>query len=152
LYVSNVSVNNGSRAVSGSVIQTIAYINSNGENTPLHLRGNIPLPVRPNARPAIPLSAKTGAGIDKLLDKIISVSVRTPPSGQTVVITNERHENELLSAKSALCSIAHQITQMPLDMVSVDITTALNHIGTITGTNVTEATLDAIFSKFCLGK
>jgi hypothetical protein len=34
LYISNIPVNNGSRTVSDSVIQTLSYINSNGENTP----------------------------------------------------------------------------------------------------------------------
>jgi hypothetical protein len=34
LYLSNVSVNNGSRAVSDFTIQTLAYINSNGQNAP----------------------------------------------------------------------------------------------------------------------
>jgi hypothetical protein len=36
LYISNISVNNGSRAIGGnSVIQTLSYINNTGENSPL---------------------------------------------------------------------------------------------------------------------
>jgi hypothetical protein len=34
LYISNIPVNGNTRAASGSTIQTLSYINSNGENTP----------------------------------------------------------------------------------------------------------------------
>jgi tRNA modification GTPase len=97
----------------------------------------------------IPVSAKTGKNIGRVLDKIVAMSVQTLPSANGVVITNERHARELTAAKSALQGT---VAANSLDMVSTDITEALSHIGAITGTNVTEKTLDEIFSKFCLGK
>jgi tRNA modification GTPase len=97
----------------------------------------------------MPVSAKTGKNINALLDKILELSVQTPPSNGGLVITNERHGRELQNSKDALQSA---LTADTLDKVSADITTALAHIGAITGTNVNDATLDEIFSKFCLGK
>jgi tRNA modification GTPase len=102
-----------------------------------------------NTTDRIPVSAKTGKNIDKLLDKIVSLAVQTPPANNSLVITNERHARELATTKTALSSALRGET---LDMVSTDITDALHHIGAITGTNVNENTLDEIFSKFCLGK
>jgi tRNA modification GTPase len=103
----------------------------------------------PQIPPYIPVSAKNGKNIDKVLDGIVALAVESPPSGGTLVITNERHERELTAAKTALQSAA---AADALDKAATDITAALDHIGAITGTNITEATLDEIFSQFCLGK
>jgi tRNA modification GTPase len=97
----------------------------------------------------IPVSAKTNKNIGLVLDKIVDLTVQMPTAANALLITNERHARELMNSKTALISALCAGTP---DMASADITTALNHIGAITGTNVTEATLDEIFSKFCLGK
>jgi len=64
-------------------------------------------------------------------------------------IANLRQIAELRLAKAAIESA---ISAEQTDMAASDIQTALFHIGNITGTNATEAVLDEIFSKFCLGK
>jgi tRNA modification GTPase len=98
--------------------------------------------------PAVAVSAKTGQNIDKILDQIIILSAAVPPSNGTLVITNERHIRHLTDARDILLSLDTDA----LDKISADITSALNHIGQITGTNITESALNEIFSKFCLGK
>ena len=64
-------------------------------------------------------------------------------------VANARQLNELSLALRALENALKQ--SMP-DVIASDIQTALFHLGNITGTNTSEAVLDEIFSRFCLGK
>ena len=41
---------------------------------------------------------------------------------------------------------------MPIDIIAIQITDALQKLGTITGNNISEDVIKDIFSKFCLGK
>ncbi|MCF8307857.1 MAG: hypothetical protein K9I68_02495, partial [Bacteroidales bacterium] len=41
---------------------------------------------------------------------------------------------------------------IPSDLISIDIRTALHHLGEITGEITTDEILGNIFSKFCIGK
>jgi len=64
-------------------------------------------------------------------------------------IANTRQLNELMLAQNALRGVP---PVPPPDILASCISTALYHISNITGTNATEAVLDEIFSRFCLGK
>lgn len=99
------------------------------------------------------VSAKTGENIQQIKQKIFEVCLTTKPSSDQIIITNARHASELLHAEDSLKNALASIDSgMPLDCVATDIGTAMNHIGNITGTHSSEAVLDAIFSRFCLGK
>ena len=41
---------------------------------------------------------------------------------------------------------------MPIDIISINIKEILEHLGEITGDNVSEDIIKSIFAKFCLGK
>ena len=45
-----------------------------------------------------------------------------------------------------------QIDTMPLDLVSIDVKSAWDSLGEITGKTATEEIINNIFSKFCVGK
>jgi len=96
------------------------------------------------------VSAKTGEGIQQIKQKIYDLCVTTTPTSNQMIITNTRHATELLHAQAAIERALS--TKVPLDCIATDIGTALQHIGNITGTHASEAVLDEIFSKFCLGK
>jgi tRNA modification GTPase len=51
--------------------------------------------------------------------------------------------------EQALESIA---SHMPDDFVTIDLTTALNVLGEITGETVSDELLETIFNNFCIGK
>ena len=70
-----------------------------------------------------------------------------------MLITNTRHENQLKKAKSYLEAVytASQ-TGMTLDMVALDLKAALEELGKITGHYADEDVINAIFSRFCIGK
>ena len=64
-----------------------------------------------------------------------------------------RHRNLILEAlNSANNAIEALKFDLPVDMISIDIKSLLENLGTITGQNVSEETINGIFSRFCLGK
>ena len=67
-------------------------------------------------------------------------------------ITNTRHLAFLQSALHKLALALDNIDIVSLDCISVHLKDAWNNMGEITGKVITEEVLDAIFSKFCLGK
>ena len=96
---------------------------------------------------ALPVSAKTGAGLPELRARILSLAA--PQEADAAAITNERHLHALARAHAALCAAA-EATE--LDGAATDLRDALHHLGSITGTDVDESVIDRIFSNFCVGK
>ena len=85
------------------------------------------------------------------LDKMFGLEEIMPENG--VLVTNIRHKklieealNHLREAKKALES------NMPVDIISINVKEVLQDLGKITGENVSEDVIKEIFSKFCLGK
>lgn len=100
------------------------------------------------------LSALSGAGLDQLKAAIAAffkVDARDVQSG--AVICDMRHklslENALESAKHALAALDEGL---PEDIVVMDLQQAIAQIKEITGEFAGQEVLDAIFSKFCIGK
>jgi tRNA modification GTPase len=100
----------------------------------------------------IEISALTGNGIDKLKNQILQLTKIANLSSGSVIITNERHKNALIRANESLKRAIFNIEQDSLDLISIDIKQAYIDIGEITGNTTSEEIIDAIFSKFCLGK
>ena len=100
----------------------------------------------------ISLSSKTGEGFEKLKSKILELTNFSNLSSNTLIITNERHKNALIRANESLVRAIDNITDDTLDLVSIDIKQAYLDLGEITGSTSSEEIIDAIFSKFCLGK
>ncbi len=100
------------------------------------------------------LSAMHKTGIDILHKQIDAVIWENgPPSKEEVLITNVRHKEGLLNAIEACQNVIHGLkTNVSPEFLSIDMRQALNALGTILGTNITEDILSAIFSKFCIGK
>ncbi|MBU0936865.1 MAG: tRNA uridine-5-carboxymethylaminomethyl(34) synthesis GTPase MnmE [Spirochaetes bacterium] len=99
-------------------------------------------------------SALQGSGEAELVQAIQAALL----SGQQSVpaesaITSERQRNALLRAASALDEAADLLKRdLCLDMLAVDINTALAALGEISGETSSEDILDAMFSSFCVGK
>jgi tRNA modification GTPase len=66
---------------------------------------------------------------------------------------NQRQAAALIETKQALEQVQATIRQqLPLDFWTIDLRTAIQCLGNITGEEVTESVLDRIFSRFCIGK
>ena len=97
------------------------------------------------------ISAKTGLGIDKLLDTLASSC--SPDSGSDLLVTNARHAEALLASAEALDKVASGLElQLPTDLLAEDLRDAISHLGTITGEISTDEVLGEIFGRFCIGK
>lgn len=105
-------------------------------------------------RKLLEVSVKTGRGIDELKDEIYNLVYGGEVSyNSEVLVTNVRHKNLLIKAKTSLMSAVNTLrAQVPLDLISIDIRDCLDSIGEITGETVQEDIIDRIFSQFCIGK
>lgn len=102
----------------------------------------------------LPMSAKTGQGLEELKDAIVDLTVRKGIEGSGgVMITNLRHKVAIDNAISALrrASIDLKDSQ-PYEIVAISLREALDHLGEIVGAVTTEDILNRIFSEFCIGK
>ena len=100
------------------------------------------------------VSALTGEGIDQLEGKMVEyVLGGKATSCDTLLVSNPRHkaclEQTIKHLDQALNGIASNV---PDDCITIDLTSALNSLGEITGETVSDELLEIIFSNFCIGK
>ena len=96
------------------------------------------------------VSAKTGEGVDDIAKSVSSLFKENKVEGGEL-ITSQRHVSALYEAKRALES-AFASRNATLDILLVDLSSAYNALGEITGKTATEDVVDSIFSRFCVGK
>ncbi len=99
-------------------------------------------------------AATQNQGIDTLEDAIVNTIQEGKTTAQNLDIAiNQRQAAALTRAKIALTQVEETINnQLPLDFWTIDLRTAIQALGEITGEEVTESVLDRIFSRFCIGK
>ena len=69
------------------------------------------------------------------------------------IIANERHTASLTKALEALGRGDRAVADgLPAELVASDLRWALDCLGEVTGRKATSGILDAIFSRFCIGK
>lgn len=102
----------------------------------------------------IPLSAKTGGGLEQFTDWLqtyVYGSEHALSGG--AYVQNVRHENllraALISVEDALRAAA---SMLPYDCIVIDLHKAIDAMGSITGDTVQDEIINEIFSKFCVGK
>ncbi len=101
----------------------------------------------------ISISAKFNKGIDRLKEKIFSLTVQNTAAAEDTIITNARHFAALKEVLSGIAEIRKGMNENRSgDLLSADIRQALYALGEITGEVTNEDKLDYIFSKFCIGK
>jgi tRNA modification GTPase len=101
----------------------------------------------------VKISALEGLGIDKveaLIEKaVFAGNLNTPDA----LITNIRHENLIEKTLNLLKEADGSILlDQPEEVIAIALNEALNALGEITGKTATENILEAIFSRFCIGK
>lgn len=100
----------------------------------------------------IRLSALKKQNIELLTNKLYEIATKNMASQGGLILANERHIDALGRACEHLKEALKALDNYSLDVVSIDINLAYRALGEITGTTTNEEILDAIFSKFCLGK
>ena len=100
------------------------------------------------------VSAKANTGVSEVLDSIISKYYNKEyEKKNNIIITNQRHKEAIDRTIQSFEKVIFSLnTDIPLDMVSIDIQNGLSYLCEIIGEKVTEDVINNIFKKFCLGK
>lgn len=104
--------------------------------------------------PVISISAKEHTGIELLEQKIKEMFYHGEISfNDEIYITNARQKASLSEAAESLKKVIESIrTGMPEDFYSIDLMSAYEALGEITGEAVGEDLVNEIFGRFCMGK
>ena len=105
-------------------------------------------------RAAVLVSAKTGEGLDGLTHAMAAALRDEAPGSaeDTLILVSTRHRIALETARDAVERGRHALIHATLDRAAADWRLAWEELGTITGETAPDQILDAIFSKFCIGK
>lgn len=99
-------------------------------------------------------AAAQNRGIEQLEQTILTVIQQDNLQAANLDFAiNQRQAAALTAARTALQQVQQTITeQLPLDFWTIDLRSAIQALGEITGEELTESVLDQIFSRFCIGK
>jgi tRNA modification GTPase len=101
----------------------------------------------------ITLSAKTLNGFGTLKEAIYQKATSGERIGESLIITRERHRDHLQQAAHSLHNAVNSLSGgLSEELVAVDVTLAMDHLGIILGKTFEEDLLDKIFGQFCIGK
>jgi tRNA modification GTPase len=101
----------------------------------------------------IPVSARTGAGLDELRRAMLGTFDYENSQSEGLLITSARHFDLLRRAADSLRlsqELLHQKSSE--DLILVGLYDALRFLGEITGETTPEDVLSQIFASFCIGK
>lgn len=104
--------------------------------------------------PILKMSIKSGEKIESLYSELIKMfNLNQITMDNELLITNIRHQELIKKAiESTRMALNDFKTDMPIDIISINIKQILEHLGEITGDNVSDDIIKSIFAKFCLGK
>ena len=113
--------------------------------------------VEEEIRAAIPLclrvSARTGAGLEELENTAAALLEGERPRDLGEVLTNARQYDAVLRAEAALSRALAALEEgLTPDAALTDAEEALSALGELEGRSIREDLVEAIFSRFCVGK
>ncbi|MEP5255076.1 tRNA uridine-5-carboxymethylaminomethyl(34) synthesis GTPase MnmE [Winogradskyella rapida] len=115
--------------------------------------GEISTALRTQASNVIPISAKTGFGVEQLTDQLLNLINTGALRNNETIVTNSRHYDALLKAFEEIQKVQYGLeTNLSGDLLAIDIRQALYHFGEITGEITNDDLLGNIFANFCIGK
>ncbi len=99
-------------------------------------------------------SAVTGQGLEELQRAVVSAALGSAAeSDEGAVVTSERQRTLLLRAAGGYRRAARAVEdRAPTEMIALELREAVEALAEITGDRVGEEVLDALFSRFCIGK
>ena len=97
-------------------------------------------------------SALTGEGRDALVALLLERCGAGPLEGLQVALNARQRDLAAAAAVSLQRSLEAAEQQLPWDFWTIDLRSAVYSLGEITGEEVSEAVLDRVFSRFCIGK
>ena len=99
------------------------------------------------------ISAKAKKNISELRKHLVDLVTEGQVNLENTIVTNARHYEALQQVDKSLEDIRAGLnSNLPGDLLALDIRRCLHYLGEITGEITNEDQLDYIFSKFCIGK
>ncbi|WP_430612436.1 tRNA uridine-5-carboxymethylaminomethyl(34) synthesis GTPase MnmE [Flavobacterium sp. JP2137] len=99
------------------------------------------------------IAAKQKLGIDELKERLLSFVNTGALRNNETIVTNSRHYDALLKALEEIQKVKWGLeTNLPADLMAIDIRQALYYFGEITGQVTNDELLGNIFANFCIGK
>lgn len=99
------------------------------------------------------ISARAKCNVEELREELYKSVTSGNVNTEGTIVTNLRHYNNLKEVGKSLADVkAGMDSNLPGDLLALDIRRSLHYLGEITGEVTTEDKLDYIFSKFCIGK
>ncbi|HEX8684253.1 MAG TPA: tRNA uridine-5-carboxymethylaminomethyl(34) synthesis GTPase MnmE [Ardenticatenaceae bacterium] len=116
-------------------------------------RDGATLQLLPDA-PHVAVSALEGTGLEELEARMWEMVMGGEVSAnEAPLVTNPRHKQAIQQARNHIVAALEGGEQgLPADFLTIDLHAAVNALGEVTGETATEDLLDAIFSRFCIGK
>ena len=102
--------------------------------------------------PDVRISALTGDGQDALVDALLRGCGCSGDQGLQVALNRRQRDLAAAAAASLTASLEASAASLPWDFWTIDLRAAVRSLGEITGQEVSEAVLDRVFSRFCIGK
>ena len=98
------------------------------------------------------ISAKQGLGLE-LLEDALQALIPVMPDENVLILSNARHYEALGLVQEDLRKVETGLDSgLPGDLLAMDIRSAIDHLGLITGKILADDILGTVFSKFCIGK
>ncbi|WP_233133951.1 tRNA uridine-5-carboxymethylaminomethyl(34) synthesis GTPase MnmE [Synechococcus sp. BO 8801] len=110
------------------------------------------VPSVPPEAPLVRISALTGAGRDGLVAALLGLCGAAEIQGLQVALNGRQRELAAAAATSLERSLETAALGLPWDFWTIDLRGAIAGLGAITGEEVSEAVLERIFARFCIGK
>lgn len=97
-------------------------------------------------------SALTGEGREALVAELLRRCGAGPAEGLEVALNTRQRDLAAAAAASLGAALEAAQQQLPWDFWTIDLRAAVRALGEITGEEVSEAVLDRVFARFCIGK
>ncbi|NQY73705.1 MAG: tRNA uridine-5-carboxymethylaminomethyl(34) synthesis GTPase MnmE [Candidatus Margulisbacteria bacterium] len=134
------------------VIKTCPHILVVNNKTDLK-RARLKLPDTFSRLPICRVSAKKATGIHHIKDHIYNVFCKQAENMDLDLVCNIRQLIVLKEVKQFLEDLIQSLQKgFEDDVLSIDVKAIIHKLGELTGEEITEETLDGIFSRFCVGK
>jgi len=100
----------------------------------------------------VAISALTGAGQKELAERLLALCGGSGLEGLQVALNARQRELAAAAAEGLSSSLQAADEGLPWDFWTIDLRGAVRSLGEITGEEVSEAVLDRVFARFCIGK
>ncbi len=101
---------------------------------------------------AVCISALSGVGQEQLEQALLRRCGHGGDQGLQVALNRRQRDLAAAAAEALARSLEAAQQQLPWDFWTIDLRAAVRALGEITGEEVSEAVLDRVFSRFCIGK